>query len=162
MLPYPDFKRSARCLDKSRLGKQRSEVKGILTSLKQGPKIMYLPPSHGQPHRYIYGPILDPLPEGFKIRKTPWYNHPAVKMWRGHTNALKLYLNTCIKEWLHRKCNNNMDLAIIEGKVVFPSWLGDEDFHASHRSNLLRKDYDFYSRFGWTEPPDLPYVWPVR
>lgn len=33
--------------------------------------------------------------------------------------------------------------------------------HASHRSNLLRKEPEYYTQFGWTEPPDLPYVWPV-
>ena len=33
--------------------------------------------------------------------------------------------------------------------------------HASHRSNLLRKEPAHYTQFGWTEPPDLPYVWPV-
>ena len=26
---------------------------------------------------------------------------------------------------------------------------------------LLRKDPDYYGRFGWSEPPDLPYFWPV-
>ena len=59
-----------------------------------------------------------------------WRHHPAVRMWRGHTDAL-------------------------------PPWLGTESLHASHRSNLLRKDPDWYGRFGWTEPPDLPYIWPV-
>lgn len=43
-----------------------------------------------------------------------------------------------------------------------PPWLGDEALHASHRSNLIRKDPEWYGRFGWTEPPDLPYVWPVQ
>lgn len=33
--------------------------------------------------------------------------------------------------------------------------------HASHRSNLLRKEPEHYTQFGWTEPPDLAYVWPV-
>lgn len=42
-----------------------------------------------------------------------------------------------------------------------PTWLGNEDFHAAHRSNLLRKDHVWYGIFGWTEPDDLPYVWPV-
>ena len=42
-----------------------------------------------------------------------------------------------------------------------PSWLGDLDFHASHRSNLLRKDPEWYGQFGWNDPHDLPYVWPV-
>jgi Pyrimidine dimer DNA glycosylase len=41
-----------------------------------------------------------------------------------------------------------------------PAWVGDETVHASHRSNLLRKDPLFYGRYGWAEPPDLPYAWP--
>ena len=52
---------------------------------------------------------------------------------------------------------------IPEGReIVMPPWLGNEALHASHRSNLLRKDPGFYGRYGWTEPADLPYVWPVR
>lgn len=27
------------------------------------------------------------------------------------------------------------------------------------RSNLLRKDYEYYKQFGWTEPINLPYIW---
>jgi hypothetical protein len=42
-----------------------------------------------------------------------------------------------------------------------PPWLGDNTFHASHKSNLLRKDPVWYGQFGWSEPTDLPYVWPV-
>jgi len=44
--------------------------------------------------------------------------------------------------------------------VVHPAWLGTDTFHASHRSNLLRKDPDYYGQWGWTEPSDLPYIWP--
>ena len=33
--------------------------------------------------------------------------------------------------------------------------------HASHRSNLLRKDATWYEQFDWREGPGLPYVWPV-
>lgn len=47
------------------------------------------------------------------------------------------------------------------GHHYLPPWLGDPAFHASHRSNLLRKDPVHYGQFGWTEGPDLPYVWPV-
>jgi hypothetical protein len=43
-----------------------------------------------------------------------------------------------------------------------PAWLGDESIHASHRSNLIRKDPKFYAQYGWSEGPDLPYVWPVE
>jgi hypothetical protein len=47
----------------------------------------------------------------------------------------------------------------IEGEFVLPHWLGDEEFHASHRSNLLRKDFEYYSKHGWTDNPEDPYVW---
>jgi hypothetical protein len=43
---------------------------------------------------------------------------------------------------------------------TYPPWLGDERLHASHRSNLLRKDPEHYGQFEWTEPDDLPYWWP--
>jgi hypothetical protein len=52
----------------------------------------------------------------------------------------------------------------LAGAGLLPSWLGDEDLHRSHRSNLIAKDPGFYrhrftERFG-AEPDDLPYVWP--
>ena len=40
-----------------------------------------------------------------------------------------------------------------------PHWLGDEAFHSSHRANLLRKDYKFYSQYEWEEDSSNPYVW---
>ena len=48
---------------------------------------------------------------------------------------------------------------------LLPTWLGDEELHRSHRSNLIAKDPGFYrqrfaERFGG-EPDDLPYVWPA-
>jgi hypothetical protein len=46
--------------------------------------------------------------------------------------------------------------------VVYPFWLGNEKFHASHRSNLLRKDFKFYSQYGWQEENNLPYIWPTK
>jgi hypothetical protein len=50
------------------------------------------------------------------------------------------------------------------GSVILPDnfkphWLGDEELHASHRSNLLRKDKEYYSKFGWLEPDNLEYKW---
>lgn len=45
--------------------------------------------------------------------------------------------------------------------AVAPPWMGDERVHASHRSNLLRKEPVFYGQYGWSEPSSLPYFWPV-
>jgi hypothetical protein len=95
------------------------------------------------------------------INKGGWFSHPAVKMWVGYENALIGYSNVIIEEWVKRGFNNTMALVDICGEVKKPSWLGDEVFHSAHRSNLLRKDFNYYSKFNWNEPLDLPYVWPM-
>lgn len=128
-LPYPDFQKSAACLDWRRLGKQRLECLSILSVLSG--------------------------------RTTGWANHPAIKMWRGHEASLASYMDAVVWEWaMVRRYKNNMTVPKVEGPVVPPPWLGDEAFHASHRSNLLRKAPEWYGQFGWSESPDLEYVWP--
>jgi hypothetical protein len=90
-----------------------------------------------------------------------WSTHPAVGMWHGYEAALRLYVNYAIAEWVRRGNQNNMAYFRV-GRVVYPPWFGDPAFHASHRSNLLRKKFIYYyARHRWTEPTDLPYVWPV-
>lgn len=136
-LPYPDFAQSARCLDRQRLGKQRVEVLQLLRAL--------LVPGAG------------------------WGNHPAAKMWRTKELALLRYGEAICSEWIGRGYNDtclckmrDLYFAHRQGETnTMPDWLWNEAFHAAHRSNLLRKDPVHYSQFGWTEGPDLPYVWPV-
>ena len=99
----------------------------------------------------IINTILNPEAKG-------WKNHPIVIMWTPYVQALQLYTNTMINEWIRRGYNNNMKLYDISSKQ-FPHWLGDKDFHSSHRSNLLRKDLEYYSQFGWKEDSNLPYIW---
>jgi hypothetical protein len=84
-------------------------------------------------------------------------------MWVGCENALKEYLNTMIMEWVSRGYKNNMLYETIntEYPIKYPWWLGKEEFHASHRSNLLRKDRKWYSLFKWKEEDNIPYVWPI-
>lgn len=105
--------------------------------------------------------------EGLTLLRGGWKNHPASKMWRGHEYHLGLYLLAGIKvleergkyySEIHRKISAEMEKYLDTGA---PSWLGNEQFHASHRSNLLRKNPIFYGQFGWKEPNDLPYVWPI-
>jgi hypothetical protein len=130
-LPYPSILLSINCLDNKRLGKQRVEAFQIL-------KII----------------------EG-RATSNAWKNHPAVKMWSGYSEALKLYYNYCIDEWVGRGFKNTMQKYDVDfANFRMPSWWGDEKFHASHRSNLLRKNPEWYSQFSWTESSDLLYVWP--
>lgn len=90
-----------------------------------------------------------------------WYNHPAVKMWKGYETALKLYHDQCIDEWVARGYNNNMPKFGIDEDVVLPPWIGNEKFHSCHRQTLLFKNFEWYSQFGWTEKPTYEYFWPV-
>lgn len=131
-LPYEDFRKTAKCLDCRRLGKQRVEAWQIYQALT----------------KENYG----------------WKNHPIVKMWQGYEQALLRYGMAICEEWKIRGYKDTMlDKFInnynIEKDIGCPSWLGKKSFHASHRSNLLRKDKEYYSKFGWKETDNLPYVW---
>jgi len=132
-LPYSDFAQSAACLDNKRLGKQRVECLQILNALTN--------PNYG------------------------WQNHPAVKMWRGYETGLHNYGAIVCKEWIRRgfkdTCLGKIEQLGYDRGGLTPPWLGSETFHASHRSNLLRKDPVWYGKFGWTESHDLPYIWPL-
>ena len=66
-----------------------------------------------------------------------------------------------IEEWLNRGYRNTMEWVILPTSIEMPHWLGDNRIHASHRSNLLRKDIDFYSKYNWEEPIDMEYYWAV-
>ena len=131
-LPYPDFKKSVQVLDYRRLGKQRVETFQVLNIL---------------------------------LARTPtkgWRNHPVTLMWTGYESALQLYQNYTIQEWVNRGYKNTMQLEeIVPGSVVMPPWFGLDEFHRSHRSNLLRKDYEYYSQY-FNEPSDLEYYWPAK
>jgi hypothetical protein len=145
-LPVADFTDSARLLDSPRLGKQRVETLQILRAIEL--------PDYG------------------------WANHPAVLMWRGRTPALVAYGLAMARVWRERGFADTTERQIGEfapdvvdrsqdelaAAGLLPSWLGDEELHRSHRSNLIAKDPAFYrarfaERFG-AEPDDLPYVWP--
>lgn len=84
------------------------------------------------------------------------------RLGKQRVDALKLYHDLVIREWLTRGYKNNMPLLAEEPDPEYPFWFGDPAFHAAHRSNLLRKNPQWYGQFGWTEPNDLEYMWPVR
>lgn len=92
-----------------------------------------------------------------------WPHHPASRMWRGYQECLAIYgLHVCA-EWQRRGCRDATYWRIepyAADSALYPPWLGREDFHASHRANLLRKDPVHYGQFGWTEQPAKGYIWP--
>jgi hypothetical protein len=91
-----------------------------------------------------------------------WANHPAVRMWRDFQLALAAYRDVCIREWVRRGYKNTMLLSLVDPPLYdVPPWLGREDFHRSHQSNLIRKLPEHYGPLFPEVPSDLPYVWPI-
>lgn len=93
--------------------------------------------------------------------RTGWYNHPAVRMWRGYEPALNAYAIACCDEWEHRGYEDNMrELFLVYADPPLPPWFGGP-IHASHRAALLLKLPAYYEQFGWSELPEKAYHWPV-
>lgn len=159
-LPYDSYTRCAKSLDSKRLNKQIVECKQII---------------------HVHLGVLTKkgtITKGYK-------NHPATKMWKDNLDSLLIYYQACIDEWVSRggKASNYMPIEpvflngksyigyypwpeseriLIEYKNKAPFWLGNSKLHESHRSNLLRKDRQFYSQFNWECSDDLPYYWPME
>jgi len=157
-VPHTDsFERIARELDNKRLHKQTLEGWQVLLALTK------LDPNNN--HRD---------PKG-------WVNHPVAIMWRGHEKLLVSYLAATYFEWRSRgfkstmlpKIYSTFDHALSLGRVsdelTFPVWMQNTDAYeqiaSTHRVALLRKQYDWYSQFGWPEdtgkrPDYYQYLWP--
>lgn len=152
--PSTDFTKIAEVLDNKRLNKQALEGWQILMTLLE----------------------LDPAGN----HRTPkgWYNHPAVKMWRGSETMLYSYIIAMTNEWLKRgfkttiadKATATIKVGARLGRVSTstPLWMVTPDKFAqitsTHRQALLVKDYEWYSQFGWaedngTKPSTYEYIW---
>lgn len=152
-LPHASFMKSAECLDNQRLMEQRPKIEGLITTLTGTSKT--------------------------------WLDHPIAWQWNGYPSALALFQSMVCFEiekqrllpnsvyarfftpmydyrngWKRNTRSSYYSDIVDMDQIQYPPWLGDEAFHASHRSNLLRKDFKFYRQYGWTETDDLPYVWP--
>ena len=138
-LPYECFQSSAKVLDQKRLGKQRVEVLQLLNSIQ---KIKNNEPVRG------------------------WKNHPCRKMWHNYSNALVLYGLVICAEWISRGYNDTCLEKILAfhdptTKTIMPKWLGDDEFHLSHKSMLIQKNPLHYKTLWPNVPNNLEYKWPV-
>lgn len=145
-LPYSDYKKSAKCLDMKRLGKQRVECLQLIMAIIRGPKMFDI---------------------NGNLKNTPWYNHPACKMWQNNLGSLLEYAYAICDEWILRGYKDTVKDKLIEIEKSIPNlnknkpnFIYDKRFLDSHKSNLLRKKPDYYNSFNWNVPNDLEYVWP--
>jgi hypothetical protein len=129
-LPFKQFNLSAQALDNKRLNKQILEGYQILKVL-----------SNNDPH-------------------AGWRNHPAVKMWRRHENALWIYIMFMVVEADERgiKTVNNVNNLLTLRDAVgdtwgddMPEWYRNDAVMAkvttTHKANLYRKDSIYYADF---------------
>lgn len=120
--------------------------------------------------------------EGRTLILGKWPNHPAAKAWEFYKPCLAKYcIFGLIEMYVNRGTipkhifdehykffvsyipSNNP----VQATVRYPYWWSYEAIHSSHREALLYKDYEWYSQFGWSEKPaipypsgQIPYIWP--
>lgn len=152
-LPDRSFQKSAALLDSRRLNKQRIECKQI----------------------YFACTGMRELNDGSTAPALAWSNHPAVRMWRNYEHMLCMYATAMCLECNKRGIADNVDMLgffterAARHPYIVPHWMLDaktlDNIAKSHRLNLLRKDFDFYSKVfpGYTkvEAFTAGYVWPA-
>lgn len=136
--PQIKFFASLRKLDDARLGKQRQDALNILKKL-----------------------LAPDRPKSFDGID------PAAAMWDGYEFTLGVYGMSACSEWQNKRGNRDK-LAFEIHKLISdyppeliePPWLGDLNFHRSHRSYLIMRDPGHYEEF-WPSTPELmPLLWP--
>jgi hypothetical protein len=163
-----DYKRLVNFQNK-RKGKQRVEAFQLLNvilkrykldekiiSLDEAREILVKHDEENWPYKYPKSY------EKFKqlVNKRGWRNHVAVKQWKDFSEELKLYYNCMIEEWVKRKYKNNMTKEPIDDeKLKIPPFLQNELFIKYHKENLIRKDVDFYKKFGDDLIAKDGYMW---
>lgn len=165
-LPYPDFVQSLTSLDYRRLGKQRVEafqIINIIEKIKENPeqKIAWM----NHPARFMWDKHLDALKCYYNLSVLIWLS-------RGYNNSMKL-MDLKLPQMSDRFTQMSevrLSLSDISGGVEMmsaaerfiakPAFIGDECFHRSHQSNLIRKQPEFYGPLFPGVPDDLPYIWP--
>jgi hypothetical protein len=141
-LPYASFRRTARVLDRARLGKQRVEALQIVRALTR--------PTYGWKHHpavKMWSGHEDALVAYAGEMCSEWCR-------RGSTD-------TCLEQILaERGLESPPTQRELQAAAELPPWLGRRAFHRSHQSALVRKQPEWYRNHFPTVPDDLPYVWP--
>jgi len=133
-IPFSDTLRSAACLDRQRLGKQRVECLQILNALTG---------DSGWKHH--------PAVSMWRNREGALAGYGIVicDEWiaRGYKDTCRVKIMSLAKSFPITSFQT-------------PDWWGTPELHLSHRSNLLRKLPNHYNQYFPNDPDNLPYVWP--
>ena len=142
-LPYDNYERTARSLDRMRLGKQRVEVKQILRALREPNYGWKNHPAVKMWQGYEYGLVCYGI-----VICGEWRN-------RGYSDAL-------FDEFHQTRIDIQQELTRQgKGLFLYPHWLNDK-LTRSHQSNLKRKDPEHYGNMFPGVPDNIPYYWPTK
>lgn len=133
-LPYADFERSARVLDRQRLGKQRVETWQLIRA------------NDGLTKGWVNHPAA-----------RMWRGYTTALAYYGIA-VCEEWIRRGYKDTMLDRFQQIVELE--NGRYENPSWLGRTDIHVSHQSNLVRKLPGHYREFFPHVPDDLEYIWP--
>lgn len=178
-LPESDFLRSAQALDGTRLRNQVNECLVIAASALQLRRVE---------EQYVRIPRGERVPWGNHPAVKMWVGYVRALCHYGLTCMaenlrrtdpsssvagdlpLTLPINIRLQdpirharfmrlfEWARLVEDPSSDFRVF----VLPMFVGNEDFHESHRSNLIRKNPTHYRPLWPNVPDNLPYIWPSR
>lgn len=136
-VPYPDFRQSAECLDRQRLGKQRVETLQILRALA------------GMSTGWINHPAVK-MWRGYEGALT-LYGITTCEVWkeRGYKDTCKEKMLDIYKMYFNESSFYEM-----------PEWWGG-DIHITHQSKLISKKPEHYKNIFPEAPLELEYLWPI-
>lgn len=183
-LPFTNFAECAAILDNTRLVKQQTECLQILKTIsgksrgwKNHPAVLMWQNSPVALSKYTICIGQECGKRGFidksslfgevsQINDAPsWFgderihsSHRSKLLWKGRVDSVCARLKQhfkcrSINTWLINNHFNRKDI-LTRGEVIFLEGLAD-DLHCPAISN-------YYAKFGWKEPDNLPYYWPVR
>lgn len=134
-LPFKNFRKSARHLDRARLGKQRVECYQILNTIYRNngpwvnhPAVLMWKDYEYYLQQYYNAVVMEWISRGYK-----------------HHMALPYHL----KE-------------IIFDRTSQPWWINEPALYESHRANLIKKNPEYYGKLQCRYGDQcMPYYWPV-
>lgn len=163
-LPHPNFEWTAKVLCTRRIAKQRVECHQIITAIEA---LLAAKSSAAS--------ASDCAPK----KKIGWGDHPSTRSWMNNLDALKLYFNVIVREWVSRGGVNNYPLyENVPADAELPYWIDCPAVHYSHLAQLIQKESSHYNvdNLRGKVPPemlryieDMPaeyksygYIWPYK
>lgn len=184
-LPYSDFLKSIQCLDTARLGKQRVEAFQILNVLldrsslkrrKNHPAMKMWVGYEDALKEYYNTCLMGWVGRGYKnsmLYETMDKEYPIkYPSWIGNEKFHSAHRSRLLfKGEVDRVCDALYGILKVDS---INKWLKENGYGSKNSlkyEDLLKLkkltegvklEDNWYSQFGWQEPMDLPYIWPVN